>query len=160
VVAAAATFAAYAVTTLETDLGVPAARTAATIVLFGAGTTVLALIARPLRHLETALLAALVAVFAALLAVPGLREFLALSSLPPLAWASNLALVGLTAVALTIVWWFSLRRDAPPEPDGPPGRAAAPDGGAPAEPDAPPDRAAAPDGGAPAEPDAPPDHAA
>ncbi|HET7276530.1 MAG TPA: HAD-IC family P-type ATPase, partial [Dermatophilaceae bacterium] len=142
VVAAAATFAAYAVTTLETDLGVPAARTAATIVLFGAGTTVLALIARPLRLLETALLAALVAVFAALLAVPWLREFLALSSLPLLAWASNLALVGLTAGALTIVWWFSLRRDAPVDRDAPPDPPALPDPPASLDRDAPPDHAA------------------
>jgi hypothetical protein len=76
---------------------------------------VLAVIARPLNRLETALLAAPAAGFAALLAVPGLREVLALSRLPLLAWASTLALVGVTSAALTIVWWFSQRRDAPPD---------------------------------------------
>ena len=114
VVASAATFAAYAITTWETDLGVPAARTAATTVLFGVGIAVLTLIALPLTRMVIVLLAALVGVFVALVATPALREFFALSTLPLLAWASTVALIALAAAALTLVWRLTLRRNAYP----------------------------------------------
>jgi len=110
-VAASATFAAYAVTSLETDLGVQASRTAATVVLFGVGMTILALLAHPWSRLEILLLAALVATFAALMAVPAAREFFALSTLPPLVWASAALLVAVAGAALVAVWWFALRPD-------------------------------------------------
>ncbi|MGE5720673.1 MAG: HAD-IC family P-type ATPase, partial [Nocardioidaceae bacterium] len=110
-VAASATFAAYAVASLETDLGVPASRTTATVVLFGVGMTVLALLAYPLSRLEILLLAALVATFAVLLAVPATREFFALSTLPLLVWASAGLLVAVAGAALVAVWWFALRPD-------------------------------------------------
>ncbi|MGH3363497.1 MAG: HAD-IC family P-type ATPase, partial [Nocardioidaceae bacterium] len=110
-VAASATFAAYAVTSLETDLGVPASRTAATVVLFGVGMTVLALLAYPLSRLEILLLAVLLATFAVLLAVPAAREFFALCTLPLLVWASAGLLVAVAGAALVAVWWFALRPD-------------------------------------------------
>ncbi len=112
VIAAAATFAAYAVTSLETDLGVPASRTAATVVLFGVGLTVLTLLVLPLSRLEVLLLTTMAALFAVLLATPALREFFALSTLPLVVWASAVALVLVAAAALTVVWWFSARADS------------------------------------------------
>jgi cation-transporting ATPase E len=102
VVAAAATFAAYAVTVLGTDLGPTASRTTATIVLFSVGMVVLTLLAVPLTRLEVVLLAGLVGAFAVVLAVPGLREFFALTTLPLSVWAS---VVGLVAVAAVLLWW-------------------------------------------------------
>ncbi|HEU4514045.1 MAG TPA: HAD-IC family P-type ATPase [Nocardioidaceae bacterium] len=108
-IAASATFAAYAVTTYETDLGVPAARTTATLVLFSVGMVVLTLLALPLTRLRVLLLAALVGVFAALNAVPGARELFALSTLPLVVWLSAALLVAVAAVLLTVVWRFSAR---------------------------------------------------
>jgi cation-transporting P-type ATPase E len=114
-VAAAATFAAYAVTTLETDLGVPAARTAATVVLFGVGITILALLVRPIDRLEALLLAGLVTAFALLMLLPAARTFFALSTLPLVVWVSLAGLVVVAALALAAVWWFSLRLEGPDE---------------------------------------------
>ncbi|HLN76390.1 MAG TPA: HAD-IC family P-type ATPase [Nocardioidaceae bacterium] len=108
-IAATATFAAYALTTFETDLGVPAARTAATVVLFGVGLAILTLLILPLSRLEVLLLTSLVATFACLLAVPVLRDFFALSTLPLLVWASAVVLILVAAAALTVVWWFAAR---------------------------------------------------
>ena len=113
VIAASATFAAYAVTIYETDLGSPAARTTATVVLFSVGMVVLTLLALPLTRLRVLLLAALVAVFAALNAIPWTREVFALSTLPLVVWLSAAVLVAATAVLLTVVWRFSAR----PAPD-------------------------------------------
>jgi magnesium-transporting ATPase (P-type) len=110
-VAAAATFAAYALTTLQTDLGVPASRTAATVVLFGVGLTILTLLVLPLSRLEILLLASMAALFAVLMVVPGLRDFFALSALPLLVWVGVVVVVAVAAAALTVVWWFSARAD-------------------------------------------------
>jgi cation-transporting ATPase E len=112
VVAAAATFAAYALTTLETDLGVPASRTAATVVLFGVGLTVLTLLVLPLSMPEVVLLVSMAATFAVLMVTPALRTFFALSTLPLVVWASALGLVLASAAVLTVVWWFSARAEA------------------------------------------------
>jgi cation-transporting P-type ATPase E len=114
-VAAAATFAAYAVTTLETDLGVPAARTAATVVLFGVGITILALLVRPIDRLEALLLTGLVTAFTVLMVLPAARTFFALSTLPLIVWVSLAGLITVAALALTAVWWFSLRLEGPDE---------------------------------------------
>ena len=93
VIAAAATFAAYALTTFETDLGVAAARTAATVVLFGVGLAILTLLILPLSRLELLLLAGLVATFVLLQVMPALRDFFALSTLPLVVWVSCVGLV-------------------------------------------------------------------
>jgi cation-transporting P-type ATPase E len=116
-VAASATFAAYAITVLETDLGVPAARTAATVVLFGVGITILALLIRPIDRLEGLLLAGLVTVFTTLMLLPGARTFFALSTLPTVVWVSLAGLLAVTSLALTAVWWFSLRQESPEIPN-------------------------------------------
>jgi cation-transporting P-type ATPase E len=112
-VAAAATFAAYAITILETDLGVAAARTAATVVLFGVGITILTLLVRPIDRLESLLLVGLVTAFALLMLLPAARAFFALSTLPLLVWVSLAGLLAVAALALTAVWWFSLRQEGP-----------------------------------------------
>ncbi len=118
-VAAAATFAAYAVTTLETDLGVAAARTTATVVLFGLGITVVALLALPPTRTEVLLLVAMTAAFGAVLALPPLRDFFALSTLPLLVWLSAGVLVLVAAGVLTAVWLRGeqARRPGPNRPD-------------------------------------------
>jgi cation-transporting P-type ATPase E len=112
-VAAAATFAAYAVSVYQTDLGVAAARTAATVVLFGVGITILALLVRPIDRLEALLLTGLVGAFALLMLVPATRTFFALSTLPTLVWVTLAGILLVAAVALAAVWWFSLRLDGP-----------------------------------------------
>jgi cation-transporting P-type ATPase E len=103
-VAASATFAAYAVTSLETDLGVQASRTTATVVLFGVGMSVLTLLALPLTRLKACLLAALLLTFVALFAVPAARTFFALSTLPLVVWLSAIGLVLVAAAVLALVW--------------------------------------------------------
>jgi cation-transporting P-type ATPase E len=115
-VAAAATFAAYAVTLYETDLGPPAARTAATVVLFGVGITILALLVRPIDRLEALLLTSLVGAFALLMLVPAARTFFALSTLPILVWVTLAGILLVAALALAAVWWFSLRQEGPTDP--------------------------------------------
>ncbi|MFZ5848831.1 MAG: HAD-IC family P-type ATPase [Actinomycetota bacterium] len=117
-VAATATFAGYAVVGLESDLGQPVARTTATVVLFGVGMTVLALLAYPWDRWELLLIGTLVAAFALLHLLPWTREFFALSPLPPLVWASALGLVALAAAALVAVRRFA-RRGEPEEEPGP-----------------------------------------
>ncbi len=103
VVAATATFAGYAVVGLESNLGQEAARTTATVVLFGVGMSVLALLAYPWNRWELVLIGALVGVFGLLNLLPWTREFFALSPLPPLVWASALGLIALAATALVAV---------------------------------------------------------
>ena len=110
--AASATFAAYAVTSLETDLGVQASRTTATVVLFGVGMTILTLLALPLTRLRVLLLAALWLTFVALFAVPAARTFFALSALPLVVWVSAGSLILVAAGALMLVWSFSVRQSS------------------------------------------------
>ncbi|WP_341358055.1 HAD-IC family P-type ATPase [Georgenia sp. M64] len=105
-VAAAATFGGYALV-LGAGLGVGAARTTATVVLLGVGLSVLTLLMLPLRRWEVGLVAALAGTFAGLMLVPWTRSFLALTTLPPRAWAvagslvlgAGLALVGVHRLA-------------------------------------------------------------
>ena len=111
-VAATATFSAYALARLETDLGAAVARTTATVVLFGVGMAVLTLLALPLERWEVLLISTMVAAFGLIVAVPGLREFFALSTLPLVVWASAVGVVLAAAGLLTVVWWFSVGRDA------------------------------------------------
>lgn len=107
VIAASATFAAYAVTTLGTDLGVPAARTTATVVLFSVGMLVLTFLSMPLTRLRLLLLVALVTVFATLHAVPWTREVFALSMLPLVVWLSAAGVVAVAGGLLVAVWRLS-----------------------------------------------------
>ncbi|HSJ22570.1 MAG TPA: hypothetical protein VK964_18545 [Nocardioidaceae bacterium] len=96
-------------------MGVPAARTAATVVLFGVGIAILALLVRPVDRLEAILLTGLVTAFTVLMVLPAARTFFALSTLPPIVWVSLAGLIAVAALALTAVWWFSLRLEGPEE---------------------------------------------
>jgi cation-transporting ATPase E len=109
VVAAAATFTGYALASTRAGLPLDAARTAATVVLFGIGMSVLGLLARPLTLLRTLMLAGLVATFAAVCAAPVAREFLALTTLPPQVWVGALVVVACAALVLEVVWRLTYR---------------------------------------------------
>jgi cation-transporting P-type ATPase E len=74
-VAAAATFAAYALAVAEPDVSVTEERTVATLVMAAIGMWVLARLASPLTPRRTALVAAMAAGFAAVLAIPAARAF-------------------------------------------------------------------------------------
>jgi magnesium-transporting ATPase (P-type) len=94
-IAAAATFAGYALAR-EDGLPTAEARTVATLVLFGVGLCVLAIIARPLTRGRRALIAAMAAGFAVVLAMPAGRTLFALDLPRPLV---AIAVVGLVAIA-------------------------------------------------------------
>ncbi|HEX3393345.1 MAG TPA: HAD-IC family P-type ATPase [Acidimicrobiales bacterium] len=83
-VAAAATFAAYAIARAE-GISLAGARTSATCVLLAIGLWALALLYRPLTIARRCLLVAMAAAFGVVVVVPGLRSFYGLT-LPPL-WA-------------------------------------------------------------------------
>jgi cation-transporting ATPase E len=83
-VAAAATFAAYAIARAE-GISLAGARTSATCVLLAIGLWALALLYRPLTIARRCLLMAMAAAFGVVVVVPGLRGFYGLT-LPPL-WA-------------------------------------------------------------------------
>lgn len=112
-VAAAATFTAYALATGPAGPGIPAARTVATVTLFGVGTTVLALLARPWTAGRVALVAALVASFVALHVVPAARTFFALTPLPLGTWLVTVAVVATATVAVVLAWRVTTGSDAP-----------------------------------------------
>jgi magnesium-transporting ATPase (P-type) len=81
-VAAAATFAVYAIARRTLGVSLDESRTAATIVLFGVGIWILALLARPWTNVRVMLLAAMGAAFACAIAIGGVRDFFALE-VPP-----------------------------------------------------------------------------
>jgi cation-transporting ATPase E len=121
-VAAAASFAAYGTALLD---GVPReqAQTVAALVLFVVAFWVLVIVARPLTPVKTALVATMGAVFLFVVAVPGLREFFALS-LPP--WpdlAFSGAVSGGAVALLELGWrvsgWRRRRNGDPAEPAEP-----------------------------------------
>jgi len=101
--AAAGTFTAYALArgTFGTTLIV--AQTTATVVLFAMGLVILAAIASPLTALRGWLVAAMGAVFLAVLAIPALREFFALVLPPMIVW---LAAGVIAAAAAPFIWWL------------------------------------------------------
>jgi cation-transporting P-type ATPase E len=103
VAAAAATFGAYLVAHDVEGVTLEQARTVATLTLAGVGLVVLALVARPLNPLRTAVVAAMTGGFAMVLAVPWLREFFALTTPPLLPMATAAAIVATTAAALALV---------------------------------------------------------
>ncbi|MBI3343788.1 MAG: HAD-IC family P-type ATPase [Gammaproteobacteria bacterium] len=85
-VAALATFAAYALVNGYLAGSANEARTAATVVLFSIASWVLAILVRPLGPARLLLIGAMLAAFATVLAVPPLRAFFALELLPAGAW--------------------------------------------------------------------------
>jgi cation-transporting ATPase E len=94
-VAAVATFVTYAVARDE-GLASGPSRTAATFALFGMGMWVLVIVARPLTKVSEALVTALLAAFVVLVAIPGLRDPLALE-LPRAVMC--MAVIGVVAMA-------------------------------------------------------------
>ncbi|MBC7292345.1 MAG: cation-translocating P-type ATPase, partial [Actinotalea sp.] len=116
-VAAAATFTAYALATGPADGGVPVARTAATVALFGAGTTVLVLLARPWSAGRAVLVATMVVTFVTLLAVPAARAFFALTPLPRGVSLATGLVISVAALLLVVVWRLAGRAEAPDHAD-------------------------------------------
>ena len=96
IMAAIATFVAYAWVYEGLDRPLGEARTAATVSLFLIGAALVYLIARPLSRADLALLSGMVGAFVACLVVPGLRRFFALP-LPSL-----LVLFGAVAIAAAV----------------------------------------------------------
>jgi len=95
-VAAGATFAGYALSRSQPGASLGEARTTATVVLFLVGLEILLILARPLTAPRRALIAAMLATFAAVLAVPAARSFFALDGPAPVVL---LAAVGIAALA-------------------------------------------------------------
>jgi len=117
-VAAAATFVAYAVALGSPGVGTDESRTAATIVLFGVGWWVLAILARPLTRLKRLLLWSMLGLFAAILAVPHAHAFFALD-LPSLVVIAAVSAVLVGAIAaLEAGWRGSTRIERRWWPDG------------------------------------------
>ncbi|HEX6476012.1 MAG TPA: HAD-IC family P-type ATPase, partial [Acidimicrobiales bacterium] len=118
VVAATATFTAYAVARNEPSLTLAEARTTAVIVLFAVGLWVLVILVRPFNRARVALVVGMVVVFAGALTIPGIDTFFDFQL--PSWWAISVAAVlsVLADVALEIGWrvagWWQ-HRAPPPE---------------------------------------------
>jgi cation-transporting ATPase E len=116
-VAAAATFAAYAVARDEPSLTLTEARTTAVIVLFAVGLWVLVILIRPFNRGRLALVVGVAAVFAGALTIPGLDTFFDFQL--PAWWAITVAVVisVLADIALEIGWrvagWWQHRVPPP-----------------------------------------------
>jgi hypothetical protein len=94
------------------DLGLPAARTSATVVTLGLSLLVLATLARPLAGWRGAMVTALACLFAGLFAVPWLRHELALELLPQsVYWFC--AVITVASYGLLVTAWSLARRVLP-----------------------------------------------
>ena len=103
-VAAVATFGAYATARVEADVGLDESRTTATLVLLVVGLWILVLLARPITGWRASLVTWMVGAFAVILVVPELRDFYALD-LPrwdALGWG---VVVAALALAFLEVGW-------------------------------------------------------
>ena len=101
--AAAGTFAAYALARGPFGTTLVVAQTTATVVLFAIGLVVLAAIASPLTALRGWLVASMGAAFVAVLAIPAFREFFALTLPPLIVW---LVAAVIAAAVAPLVWWL------------------------------------------------------
>ena len=97
---AAAAFSAFALVRMQAPHDLPEARTAATLVLFCAALSVLALTAQPLRPQRASLVTGMVLLFLMAMLVPQARGFFALQGLPGTIWLQCAGLAGTAAVAL------------------------------------------------------------
>jgi cation-transporting ATPase E len=97
-VIAAAAYAAYALTRVHYDAG--SARSTATLVTTAVGLWVLTVLARPLNPLRITLIAAMAAAYAAIIAIPPLRDALALQPLPPALYLFSAAIAVLAAALI------------------------------------------------------------
>jgi cation-transporting ATPase E len=103
-VAAVATFTSYAFARGTDGVSLAEARTAATITLLAIGLWILGLLARPFTPLRMLLVAAMAAAFAAVLAIPEVRDFFALD-IPPLGLDLVIATVVVIADGLLELGW-------------------------------------------------------
>lgn len=100
VVAAGATFAAYAIARTDDGASLGQARTTATAALFCVGLSVLAILVRPLTPAKRLLLSSMVAAFVTIIALPATREFFDLSLPTPMVALATGVVVVLANVAL------------------------------------------------------------
>ncbi|CAN5417417.1 HAD-IC family P-type ATPase [soil metagenome] len=107
VIAAVATFGAYAYARTVREIDPVEARTTATIVLFCVGLLVLAMLARPSTLARQGLVAAMGVAFVIALSVPKLRKTFALEVPSPVVSIGAVALVVLAAVTLEGSWRLS-----------------------------------------------------
>src|SRR5262249_36582585 len=103
-VAAAATFTAYAFARGTYDASLAEARTAATITLVAVGLWILGLLARPFTMWRALLVGAMAAAFAGALAIPAVRDFFALD-VPPLDLDLVIAVIVVIANAILELGW-------------------------------------------------------
>ena len=101
--AATATFLTYAAMRAE-GVGLAAARTLATVVLFSVAFWVLTVVARPLTAPRRGLLAAMACSFVCVFTVGPIRQFFGLVSAPPFGWATA-AVASVVAVAAVELGW-------------------------------------------------------
>jgi cation-transporting P-type ATPase E len=102
IVAGVATFVAYTVALWFPSVNDAQARTAATLVLAGVGLLVLADVASPLTWVRRALVAVMAAGVALAVAIPAVRDFLALEVPPPIVLVTGAGVVLLAALALRL----------------------------------------------------------
>ena len=104
VVAAAATFTAYAFARGTYGVTLDQDRTAATITLMCVGLWILGLLARPYTPARIVLVATMAGCFAAALAIPRVREFFALD-IPPLGLDLVIAVIVVVAIGILELGW-------------------------------------------------------
>ncbi len=104
VVAGVATFISYAIAYNASNVTVDQARTAATLTLATIGLWILGILARPITPLRGLLVGAMIAAFAVLLAVPGLRDFFALS-IPHASIALEASICALVGIVVLEIGW-------------------------------------------------------
>ncbi len=113
-VAAVATFGAYATARVGAGVGLDESRTTATLVLLVVGLWILVMLARPITGWRASLVTWMVGAFAVILVVPDLRDFYALD-LPEwdaLVWG---VLVAVLALAILEVGWTATQHRLPEE---------------------------------------------
>jgi cation-transporting ATPase E len=117
-VAAVATYSAYAIARHEPGVSLQAARTTATGVLFAIGMQVLVILERPLTMPRRGLTAAMVALFLAIMVIPATRTFFDLELPPVVVTLAAIGIAGLGMTALDTGWrvaddvstWLRARR--------------------------------------------------
>ncbi len=112
VVAAAATFTAYALARAEHGVGLAEARTTATAALFGVGLWVLTILARPPTIRRRVLVLAMLAAFLMLMALPPTRAFFDLSLPGPLIVFATFGVVAAADLAIEAAWRLLRSLDA------------------------------------------------
>ncbi len=111
--AAAGTFAGYALARSRADLSLDQARTTATVTLVGIGLFVLLRLARPLTMWRAMLVLGMAGLFAFILALPSGRTFFALSLPPPGVAAVAAAIVATIAAVMNAAAWAAVRYRTP-----------------------------------------------